>query len=723
MENNKAKRLLTLTMALAFVMSSVGIMPTAVNAASAKTVTVKTQKQLDAALKEKQVTSIVIKTSKNVTIQIKDGDYSKKNLAIAAPKATINNYGDFKKISINDGKTIYERGVDNYIVVNDKNTLKLTTTKQSANTRVTVSGKGGKVNIVDNGKVKAINIKGKSSVTVSGNAKEAPTITNNAAGANISTYMDANVVLNKSATLTVKGNAELGSVKVNAASNISVAASASVDVVDVKGRTSKLYLTVNGTVKNVTVDAKAEVAVSGKTTDTVEITNNAEGASVQASVKVDVTLNKAANVILDKGAEGSSVKIADLDVKPVVKNNTVDKVTVTDSNGKETIVESGKDTESTTPTTPTTPDTGNTGGGSSGGGYYPPSSGGSGNSGMQTVTITPNFTMMDGATVLKPGVVLKASATNSANADVTYSYQWICGEESVGTSDTYTVSEKDSSKTITLTVTAEINGSIVSASKTIGTVETINYQYAFNVPFGTSADDVKNHLDTLIEKEYGETIEGKVTWISYDYKKDTAGTYFFTGKIAIQNEAVTTVDVKVTVLEEGALLFSYEKYPVPAGTGGDQAPVSNQNLISVENSAGSYDCYVHVNAKELTSYKLNDLDGQWIGVNIIVTKLPIALKLQYSLDQSNWKNISEIVASKEDTSENDTPEEVASEKYVIEATDKVNVFTVWLAADQLKEEKDFCKVIYFRYYQDGDTPVVATPVTFHLVQGEDKVAM
>ena len=184
-----------MAMALTFALSGVISTPTVASAATKKTVTVKTQKQLDAALKDKQVTSIVIKTSKNVTLKIEDGDYSKKTLTVTSPKATINNYGDFKKISVNDGKSFTDRGDGNSIVVKDTNSLKLTAGKQSSDTKITISGKGGKISIVNNGSVDAINVKGKSTVTVGGNAKEAPTITNNDTGAKIVASQDANCEL------------------------------------------------------------------------------------------------------------------------------------------------------------------------------------------------------------------------------------------------------------------------------------------------------------------------------------------------------------------------------------------------------------------------------------------------------------------------------------------------------------------------------------------------
>lgn len=725
MKNKTTKRLLTMTMALAFALSSTVFTPTTVSAAATKTVTVKTQKQLDAALKDTKTTSIVIKTSKNVTLKIKEGDYEKKSLTVSTPKATINNYGDFKKISINDGKYFIDRGDGNNIVVKDTNPLKLTTGKQSSGTQITISGKGGKISIVNNGSVDEINVKSKCSITVNGNAKEAPTITNNAAGAEIVTAMDANVVLNKAATLTVKAGVGLGTLAVNADSKITVAEGATAEDITIAGSAAKVDLTVNGTVDSVTVAAKVELAVSGTTTATVAITNNAQGAAIQSEVKTDVTLNADAKVSLDKGAEGSSVTVGSADVKPVVENKTDDKVTVTDSTGKETAVEAGKDTGSTTtPTTPTTPDTGNTGGGSTGGGggssYYPPSSGDSGNSGTQTVTITPTITMMGGATVLKPGVELKASATNSANANVTYSYSWVCGEESVGTTDTYTVSKWDSGDTITVWVTAVIGGKEVSGYKTTDIVKIVGHPYesyaARNVPFGTPDNEVTNYLpgSTLVANEFDETMPGTITWASSDYNGNIAGTYTFTGTIALPNEYwvwsnddQNTVTATVTVLEKGSLLFSYEKFELPSDADTEEPAASikyNQDCITVSN--GIYDCNITGgNRLKLKECKLNDSNAKWIGVNVTLSAGETELGTIYcGTDKTASSQVSNNDGALSGVS-------IGDNVYVTEnnSPENENVYTVWLKADKIVGNQE---VIYFKNGVNG----VATPVTFHFTE-------
>lgn len=704
MKNKQSKRLLAMAMALTFALSGIIATPATASAAASKTVTVKTQKQLDAALKDKKVTSIVIKTTKNVTLKIKDGDYGKKSLTVASPKATINNYGDFKKISVNDGKSFTDRGEGNNIVVKDTNSLKLVTGKQSSDTKITVSGKGGKISIVNNGDVDAINVKAKSSVTVGGNSKESPTITNNATGSKIVAAQDANVVLNKQAALTVKAGTSLDSLTVKADAKITVSKGAEVKDVVVSGKASDVSLAVNGTVANVTVDTKADVAVSGSTTGTVAITNNAEGATIQSEVKTDVTLNADAKISLDKGAEGSSVTAGNENVKTDVTNNTSEQITVTDSAGKETTVDSGK-SQTTTPD-----DSGNKtednknestnsgGGGSTGGGDYT-----GGGSTTTAVSITPTITMTEAgspATVLKPGVVLHASATNSANADVTYSYSWVCGEECVGREETYQVSKWDSGDTITLWVTAVINGKEVSAFKTTGIVKMVAHQdeqfAPANIPFGVSANNAPNFLKGMIQiaDESGYTTGAKITWSSSDYNGNQPGTYTFTGTIALPNENWVwasddqkTVTVSVTVLEEGALSFSYSKY---APTTADENVTYNQAHMKTSAGTNSYTCYVTANTLKLKKYTFDGEEHQWIGVNVKVKDLPEEAVLQYSKDGSSWTAIG---------------------TGIVTATDAADTVTVWLPFDTYK---DSYEVVYLRN-NVGDSPV-STPVTFSFTE-------
>ena len=104
---------------------------------------------------------------------------------------------------------------------------------------------------------------------------------------------------------------------------------------------AKLNINASGKVENVQIDAKADVAVAGSTTEAVKVTVNAKNTTIKAETPIDTTLNADTKLDLSKGAEGSTVTTAE-NVKADVANNTTDKVSVKDSTGKETTVDAGK---------------------------------------------------------------------------------------------------------------------------------------------------------------------------------------------------------------------------------------------------------------------------------------------------------------------------------------------------------------------------------------------
>jgi hypothetical protein len=251
---------------------------------------------------------------------------------ISAPKATINNYGNFKQISIHDGKTVYDRGTENNIVVRDSNSLKLVAGKQSSNTTVSIVADGAKVTLVNNGEISGIRVKSESTVTLRGNATEAPSL--NVTG---------------DASIKVQENTKVGVVTINSAD-------------------AKVSLDIAGSVEKVVLQQKADITISG-TTDSVAIQNDAAGSTISSTVKADVQLNADASVSFEKGAEGSSVTTGSADVAVNVNNNTDATVTMTDSNGQDSTIAAGQTSETATPST------GNTSTGSS------ESAGGSGSGG------------------------------------------------------------------------------------------------------------------------------------------------------------------------------------------------------------------------------------------------------------------------------------------------------------------------------------------------------
>ena len=273
MKNRKVTQLFAGLMVTAMVVT--GVLPPSTAMAATKTVTIKTQKQLQTALKDKKVTSIIIKTSKGTTFTIKDGDYGKKNLIVSAPKATVKNSGDFKKIEIRDSKVVYDKGDGNNIVVKDTNTLKLDTSEKSSDYRITVSAKGGRISLGNNGSA------------------------------------DVNVVLDKKASLTVRSGAILESLTINADATVKISAGAVVKKLSIVGNAQNVALKIDGTVGSVAVNNKANVSVSGST-----ITQNVAGLDV-APQQVDIAVPTELDAVPD-GSAGNSNTVEEANQDTIV---------------------------------------------------------------------------------------------------------------------------------------------------------------------------------------------------------------------------------------------------------------------------------------------------------------------------------------------------------------------------------------------------------------------
>ena len=299
------KSVLACLLAFAMVLS---VMPVNSYAAAKKSVVVTNQKQLEKALKN-GATNIVIKTNKNVKITIPaTKKAAKASISIQAKNATITNKASVKSIVIKDAKAFVESGKNNDIKITDSK-LSLTVAKGSKGADIKVAKKDAEIKVVAKGDV--------ASVTV---AKTA----------------DVTLTVNKTATVaSVNVAAKGASVDLNAKGTVS-------DVkVSEKAADTKLNINASGKVENVQIDAKADVAVAGSTTEAVKVTVNAKDTTIKAETAVDTTLNADTKLDLSKGAEGSTVTTKE-NVKADVANNTTDTVTVKDSTGKESTVDAGK---------------------------------------------------------------------------------------------------------------------------------------------------------------------------------------------------------------------------------------------------------------------------------------------------------------------------------------------------------------------------------------------
>lgn len=169
---NKLKKILCIVLALVLAFS---VKPMDAEAAS-KNIIVSTQKKLETALKDKKITKITIKTKKTISLNIKNGTYAKKTIIIDAPKATITNKGNFKKISITDAKTFTEKTSGNQITVTDSK-LKLVIDKNSAKDKLVFDRKASDIALVLNGIPAGITNKKDAKLNITNNTEKDVVIT------------------------------------------------------------------------------------------------------------------------------------------------------------------------------------------------------------------------------------------------------------------------------------------------------------------------------------------------------------------------------------------------------------------------------------------------------------------------------------------------------------------------------------------------------------------
>lgn len=103
---------------------------------------------------------------------------------------------------------------------------------------------------------------------------------------------------------------------------------------------AKLNLNVNGEIKNLVVNKKADVKLSGKA-DLVSVIINADGTKLESRLQVDLVANNDAETVFKKGAEGSTVKVSNNMATVSIKNETTEDVFAENAAGVETILAGG----------------------------------------------------------------------------------------------------------------------------------------------------------------------------------------------------------------------------------------------------------------------------------------------------------------------------------------------------------------------------------------------
>lgn len=228
--------------------------------------TVDTQEKLDAALKNKDLKKITIKTDSEASFTIAAGDYKTVELVVDAPKSDVTNNGNFNKIEI----------------------------KAVKNGTYTENAKGNTVNVT---------------ATVA-------------------------------CKIVIGENGEVAGITISSAN-------------------SGISLVADGKVGKVTISAKVVIAISGKTKVPVVLTATAAESKLTASTPVDVQTSAAnTDIVLEKGAEDSTIKVEADNTPITVKNNSGKDVVVTKKDGTpQTVAKNGGSANVTATTNTTNPGT------------------------------------------------------------------------------------------------------------------------------------------------------------------------------------------------------------------------------------------------------------------------------------------------------------------------------------------------------------------------------
>lgn len=318
--------------------------------------TVSTAKQLKAALANKKLKKIVLKSEAEKTITIPKGNYTTKTLVVDMPNGSVVNNGTFKSITIkaikphtwteraNGNKIIVVADLANIVVDKNCTVREVAFDKEGATITLKVNGaisvvsvaNDQTVNIQADGSIKGIEITKPAKVTVTGTADSVPiTVTETAKGAEIKSDVPVNVTSETDVKLTLETSAERSKVEVTKPANV-------------------------------------EVTGTAKSAD-VKVAETATGSSIKSDVTVNVTTDTNVKVELAKGAENSKVETTVKGVSIEVDNQTTEKVVVTTPEGTSSV--NGDQSQTTTDTKPsenTSSGTTSGGSGGSGGSYNPP---------------------------------------------------------------------------------------------------------------------------------------------------------------------------------------------------------------------------------------------------------------------------------------------------------------------------------------------------------------
>lgn len=135
--------------------------------------TVTTQAELDAALKDTNITKITIKPASAVDFVIGQGTYGNVDLIVDAPQSDVTNSATFKSITVENIKdeTFIEKGLGNTFTWNAAKGRFLV--EKGASVKALNINKAGKINVqVKEGTIAAINVTAKADINIEGKLAE-----------------------------------------------------------------------------------------------------------------------------------------------------------------------------------------------------------------------------------------------------------------------------------------------------------------------------------------------------------------------------------------------------------------------------------------------------------------------------------------------------------------------------------------------------------------------
>lgn len=358
-------------------------------------VTVSSQKQLEAALKNTAVKTLRFQTEAEGAFTIPKADYPGIDLIVDAPNADMENNGTFKSISVQAIKdsTWLENAAGNFLNIFAK-TARIVVSQGASVSGIAFAQTGAKVALEVNGTVNGVSFQ-------SPDTDAKVSVSQGSSLGNVSVEEAA-----QRTKLDIDVSGSVGDVKLAApqsdmnmavadggtVSNVSLdaaAESAKADM-DVKGTVSdvsldapkadvKIAVDETGKVNGVTVSKEMNIALSGSTKTAIALKVSAS-ATITTSANVALDSSAGLKLVLEKGSEGSSIKVSGntAAVSLNVQNRTEINITVHTSAGNITVIKNSS--RDITVSAPSASGSSASGGSSSGGS----SSGGSSSGGSSS---------------------------------------------------------------------------------------------------------------------------------------------------------------------------------------------------------------------------------------------------------------------------------------------------------------------------------------------------